>query len=201
MTYDKRLRRWELALLWALCLTLCLSLRTQADAGALAARLVRLHVVAVSDSEVEQGVKLRVRDAVLEYLEPRLIEAADAASALEIIRAELPGIKNAALAASSGREVTVTLGMERYPTRHYEGFSLPTGEYESLRVVLGAGEGHNWWCVVFPPLCMSAAETREAVSGMTGSLPILTDDSDVQIQFRFRLVELWAELMELLGRG
>ena len=79
--------------------------------------------------------------------------AESAAEAREIIEREKPGIEGAARAVSGGRQVTVTLGRENYPTRQYGGFSLPAGSYTSLRVVLGEGKGHNWWCVVFPPLC------------------------------------------------
>ena len=91
-----------------------------------------------------------MRDAVLGYLTSLLSQTSDTRTAGEIIEENLSGIEGAALSSSQGREVTVTLGAEYYPTRHYDGFSLPAGEYESLRVTLGEGEGHNWWCVVFP---------------------------------------------------
>ena len=123
-------------------------------------------MIAASDAEEEQAVKLRVRDAVLDYLRPRLSGAADAKEAREILRAELAGAAEAAAGASGGREVTLRLGQEDYPARVYGGFTLPAGRYESLRVVLGPGQGHNWWCVVFPTLCLEAAETEELRSVM-----------------------------------
>ena len=96
--------------------------------------------------------------------------------------------------------MAVTLGREYYPTRDYGSFALPAGRYESLRVVLGEGEGHNWWCVVFPPLCLSAAEAQEALETLGGdSAQLLAPAEDGGVVFRFRLLELWGELMEYLG--
>lgn len=135
-----------------------------------------------------------MRDSVLACLEPELDGAADVNSARDIISENLDGIRSAAEEAAEGRPVTVTLSREFYPTRDYGSFSLPAGSYESLRVVLGEGEGHNWWCVVFPPLCLSAAEAEDALETLgQDSAMLLTGDSD-GIVFKFRLLELWGEL-------
>ncbi|MFR5783346.1 MAG: stage II sporulation protein R, partial [Oscillospiraceae bacterium] len=96
-------------------------------------------------------------------------------------------------------EVSVTLGREYYPTRDYGTFALPAGSYESLRVVLGEGRGHNWWCVVFPPLCLSAAETESALETLGGDSAQLLSGEGEGVVFKFRLLELWGELMEYLG--
>ena len=131
------LKLWECALLIALSVTLCLGAWAQGRQSAISSKLVRLHVIAASDEEAEQALKLRVRDAVLEYLSPRLIGAADSNQARAILREELEGIRLAAESAAEGRQVTVALSRERYPTKRYEGFTLPAGKYESLRVTLG----------------------------------------------------------------
>lgn len=149
-----RMKIWEMSLLLALCFSLCLGTWAQAKQAALSSELVRLHVIAVSDDEYEQALKLRVRDEVLAYISPKLVGVKSAQDAQKIISAELDGIKQAAETAAEGRSVLVTLSEEYYPTRNYEKFSLPAGRYQSLRVILGEGQGHNWWCVVFPPLCM-----------------------------------------------
>ncbi len=96
----------------------------------------------------------------------------------------------------------MTLGAENYPTRRYDDFALPAGTYESLRVTLGEGEGHNWWCVVFPPLCLEAAQVSagEAVGGLTEDDLQLITESDGGFELRFRLLELWGELMERLSQ-
>ena len=192
-----KLKLWEAAALVALCLSLCAGTWAQARQSAISGSLIRLHVVAVSDDEAEQALKLEVRDAVLAYLAPRLKGAGDSAAARELISGELEGIAKAAAAASKGREVTVTLGCESFPTRQYEGFTLPAGKYESLRVVLGAGRGHNWWCIVFPPLCLSAAEAEQVQSVMSEDDFALVSESE-GYELRFRLVELWGELTAAL---
>ena len=155
------LKLWECALLIALSVTLCLGAWAQGRQSAISSKLVRLHVIAVSDAREEQELKLRVRDAVLEYLSPRLIGASDSEQARAILQEELAGIRLAAESAAEGRPVTVALSRERYPTKSYEGFTLPAGKYESLRVTLGEGKGHNWWCVMFPPLCIAETDNGE----------------------------------------
>ena len=195
---EKSVRIFETALLLALCVSLCAGTWAQGQQAALSRELVRLHVVAVSDDVREQAVKLEVRDAVLAYLEPRLDGVEDGAAAREIISGSLQGIAEAAAERAGGRGVTVTLARERFPQRRYDSFTLPAGEYDSLRVTLGAGEGHNWWCVVFPPLCttaVSAAELSEAMS--RDGYAVITESEGYEL--RFRTLELWGELMELIA--
>lgn len=195
---ERRFRPWETAALLSLCLTLLWGCWANARQRSIASGLVRLHVIAASDEAEEQALKLRVRDAVLAWLRPRLSEAGSAAEAEEILQRELPGIREAALTASEGRDVTVSLGPEDYPLRRYGGFSLPAGRYESLRVVLGEGRGHNWWCVIFPTLCLDAAETEALQGALSGEdYALVTGESGFRL--RFRLVELWGELRLALG--
>ena len=195
----KSLRKWEIALLLALCFTLLTGTWAGAASSRVSEGLVRLHVIAASDDATEQAIKLDVRDAVLSYLEPKLASAADIAGAEALIEANLEGIAAAAESAAQGREVNVTLGEEYYPTREYDTFSLPAGRYQSLRVTLGEGAGHNWWCVVFPPLCLTAAESEAAFEELDGETRAIISSDGGGVQFKFRLLELWGELMEFLG--
>ena len=195
----KSLRKWEIALLLALCFTLLAGTWAGAASSRVSEGLVRLHVIAASDDATEQAIKLDVRDAVLSYLEPKLDSAADIAGAEALIEANLDGIAAAAESAAQGREVSVTLGEEYYPTREYDTFSLPAGRYQSLRVTLGEGAGHNWWCVVFPPLCLTAAESEAAFEELDGETRAIISSDGGGVQFKFRLLELWGELMEFLG--
>ena len=196
---SKRLKIWESAALAALCIALLAGTWAQGRLRGIQGSVVRLHVIAQDDSEAEQALKLRVRDAVLRYLEGRLEDASTRAEAEARIRQELEGIGQAAAAAAEGRAVRVSLSRERYPLRVYEDFRLPAGEYESLRVVIGEGEGRNWWCVVFPPLCLSAAGREEAKSVMAREdFAVVAEDSERS--FRFRTVELWGELTGALER-
>ncbi len=195
----KSLRKWEIALLLALCFTLLAGTWAGAASSRVSEGLVRLHVIAASDDATEQAIKLDVRDAVLSYLEPKLDSAADIAGAEALIEANLEGIAAAAESAAQGREVNVTLGEEYYPTREYDTFSLPAGRYQSLRVTLGEGAGQNWWCVVFPPLCLTAAESEAAFEDLDGETRAIISSDGGGVQFKFRLLELWGELMEFLG--
>ena len=196
---EYKLKTWELAALCALCVSLCVGTWVQGRQRDISSSLVRLHVIAASDETAEQELKLRVRDNVLEYLTPVLDKAESPEEAQRIINGELTSIKAAAEACAGGRSVSVTLGQEYYPTREYEGFTLPAGQYQSLRVILGEGKGHNWWCVVFPPLCVSAAEQNKALDAMSEPERGLITETD-GYELRFRIVELWGELMELLNK-
>ena len=186
----KRFRLWETAALLALSITLCIGAWAQGRQAEIGGSLVRLHVLAVSDAPEEQALKLRVRDAVLAELRPALATAESAEEAKAILRGRLGEIARAAAAAAEGRTVRVSLSRESYPTRTYQGFSLPAGRYDSLRVVLGEGQGQNWWCVVFPPLCLTAAEPVQSVMSTAGFALI----SEEGYALRFRAVELWGEI-------
>lgn len=190
-----RLKAWELALLCALSLTLSAAVWAQGSIQRIEDGLIRLHVLAVSDDGEEQQIKLRVRDAVLSFLSPELETVTDKAEAERIVSKSLPQIRAAAESAAEGRDVTVTLTRERYPTRRYNSFLLPAGEYDSLRVILGEGQGHNWWCVVFPPVCLGA-ESEEALSDAVGEdvFEILCADGETSL--RFKLLELWGKLTQ-----
>ena len=197
-TKIKSLKLWETALLIALSLTTLAALWAQGRQNSLSEKLVRFHVIAVSDDEYEQQLKLRVRDAVLEYISPRLERAESSAQARDILASELDNIRETAQAVSQGRGITVTLTRENYPTKSYEGFTLPAGEYESLRVILGEGRGHNWWCIVFPPVCLSAAQA-DMVEQQLGEEDFRLISEDGGYELRFRALELWGELVEKLG--
>ena len=200
MNYEngKKLRAWEIALLAAMCISLCAGLWAQKKQSELSAQLLRLHVLAVDDSDEEQALKLRVRDAVLAYLSSALEGIDDRDEARDLIASHLTEIAMAASDAAEGRKVSVSLGPESYPLRRYGFLSLPAGTYESLRVVLGEGEGHNWWCVVFPPLCLSASDAGRIQSVMKpGDYALITESEGYEL--RFRIVELWGELQRIFN--
>ena len=163
--------------------------------------VVRLHVLANSDSEDDQALKLKVRDAILSYVSPRVIDSASREETIEILNGELEKIKKAAtkVVADEGYDysVEVTLTLEDYPTRNYESMSFPSGEYVSLRVMIGEAEGQNWWCVLFPPLCLSAASERAeneeafiAVGLNSDQYKIITETDEAKYYLRFKLLEV-----------
>ena len=163
--------------------------------------VIRLHVLANSDSERDQALKLTVRDAVLEKTSTLLANVKTRDEAEAILRASLDEIADVAAKTvqDEGFEerVTVTLGLEDYPTRRYENLAFPAGEYLSLRVMIGEAAGENWWCVLFPPLCLSAAtekaEAEEAFlsAGLTDEqYRIITDSDGGKYKLRFKILEL-----------
>ena len=181
-------------MLLALCIFLLSGLWAARAQDDLAGGLVRLHVIANSDSDADQAEKLAVRDKVLALLSPLLAKCRTREEAVDIILTHQPELE--ALG-----DVAVTLDTEYYPTRTYDTFSLPAGEYLSLRVILGAGQGHNWWCVVFPPLCTEALAEPAAADAFS-ILPedtedLITRDGDEYI-IRFRVLEWWNALAEKL---
>lgn len=197
----KRAARWEWALLIALLVSFAWGTWADRTQQQLSDKVLRLHVLANSDSEADQALKLKVRDSVLETASAILADCPDRETAEQRLSAALPEIEDAARAriAAEGGEQTVTAELRPtvFPTREYEDFTLPAGEYLALRVVLGEGEGHNWWCVVFPPLC---AETTSSLSqtamaaGLTEEEVALITESD-GYQLKFKAVELWEKLM------
>ena len=190
----QKLRPWELALLLALGLFFLAGAWAADQQQTLSGALVRLHVIANSDDPADQAAKLDMRDRVLDILSPLLAGCGSREEAVDIIASQLPALE--ALG-----DVSVTLSTEFYPTRDYDSFSLPAGEYLSLRVVMGAGEGRNWWCVVFPPLCTEAlAQPAEDVFEPLpdGVQRLVTQDGGPYI-LRFRLLEWFGALAEKWG--
>jgi len=132
------------------------------DKARLSDGVLRLHVVAASDSEEDQALKLKVRDAINEELESLMDDFSDMESAKNYLMGQLPELERIAnqvlQKAGSSYKATVSLTREPFPTREYDTFVLPAGIYEALRVTIGSGTGRNWWCVVFPRLCISASD-------------------------------------------
>lgn len=164
------------------------------DKQSLGEDLIRLHVVAASDADEDQQVKLQVRDAVVAYVEEAMRHVMTVDEAKAWLRENLPGIQQAANAALQqlgiAYEAVVTFAREAFPQRDYTTFSLPSGVYESLRITLGPGQGQNWWCVVFPTLCLPAAgedtETVAAGAGLSDGLTnTLTGEQGYQLRFYF----------------
>ena len=147
--------------LMILCITLIISVIPTEAESAIYEDTVRLHILANSDSEKDQELKLKLRDDILSEFSAVLSVYESAEEAKSALISVLPEIEK--FSESKIREygylysARVTLTEEWYDTREYEGFALPKGYYTSLRVIIGNGEGKNWWCVMFPPLCLDVA--------------------------------------------
>ena len=170
--------------------------------------LIRFHVVANSDSEEDQRIKLQVRDAVLGSIQEDLQKISNVEEAKEYLRENLPRIQKTANAVLERAGVdsvrAVTLGKESFDTRFYDTFALPAGVYESLRIVIGAGEGHNWWCVTFPTLCLpesaEAFEDTAVAAGFSDSLSETLGDKDAY-EVRFFILDKLGQLENILFAG
>jgi stage II sporulation protein R len=182
------------ALLWGIG-----AVRTQQE---ISDKVVRLHVVANSDSEEDQALKLRVRDAILART-TALLEASDDRSEAEgLIRGQLLELEDIAVreitAAGYDYSVEARLAELDFPTREYESFTLPAGNYLALQVVIGEGEGKNWWCVVFPPLCTAAAAEVPAsalAAGFSEEEVRLITEEDRGYVLKFKTLE-WLEMLK-----
>lgn len=123
---------------------------------------LRLHIIANSDSDFDQELKLRVRDRVLEYTGGLFAEASGKTEAEALAKYSASDIKAVAeeVIAENGADYSVSVEITNmwFETRTYDGFTLPAGDYDAVRIIIGAGEGHNWWCVMYPPLCLPGAE-------------------------------------------
>ena len=202
----RTLRIVELALLLGTAvflLTGAWALNTQRD---LADRVVRLHVLANSDSEEDQALKLLVRDVVLERATALLEQTESRAEAEALLRESLPELETIAeeTVRANGYSYAVTAELEdtSFPTKEYDGFSLPAGEYLALRILIGEGAGQNWWCVVFPPLCTAASadvpETALA-AGLTEDQVGLMTEEDSGYVLKFKAMEWWEQLKAALS--
>lgn len=160
--------------------------------------VLRLHVIANSDSEADQTLKLKVRDAIIETGALLFEECEDKEEAAVAAREQSAYLKETAekVIREEGKDypVTVEVGQEIYPTRTYENATLPAGEYLSLRVIIGEGAGQNWWCVVFPPMCVSAATKEETLDTVLNEDGLQVVNSDPKYEVRFKLVEWWERI-------
>lgn len=190
----------EMGLLLLLALVFSAATGLERQQQRISDSMIRLHVVAASDDPTDQDIKLHVRDAVLSQAQGLLQSAQSRGEAMDLLSANLPALAQTANSALRQQGVsdqaTVTLKRELFGTRYYDTFTLPGGYYEALRVTIGEGDGKNWWCVVYPQLCMSAATEQDSVPAM-GSLS--GDDAALleegEIRFRFRCLELLENLL------
>lgn len=187
------LYRWELALLLGIGVALLAGAWLAGQQKALSEQLVRLHVVGASDSVEDQEIKLQVRDAVLACAEPWLEGVDSREEAEAVLTVHLAELAHAGAEAAQGAKVTAVIEDDVwFPTKEYTDFSLPAGRYTALRIFIGEGEGRNWWCVVFPPLCMGSVSevVQETGNFSTEQVKLITGESEGYV-VKFRLMELW----------
>lgn len=199
-----RIRKWEIAVAIGFVLSIIMCISGGMAAQAVSDKLIRLHIIANSDSEEDQALKLEVRDRMIPAVR-EITEASDnIEDARQLINQNMDKLKQIAEDAvkEKGYSYAVEILLEKayFPSKYYDGFSLPAGEYEGLKVIIGNGEGRNWWCVLFPPLCLPAAEGSAAETAAENGLSeediaFITEDGYCY-KIKFKTAELYGEIKE-----
>lgn len=188
------------AILIVCCLFLFLGLMPVHGESEIYDSVLRLHVIANSDSDEDQALKLKVRDAILEESEALFGDCNNREDAIDTVRSNVAEIEKVAAEVIKNEgysyPVSVEIGEETYPTKNYESFCFPSGNYMSLKIIIGDGDGQNWWCVLFPPMCLSAAsasspdESFISVGLNKEQYGIITETESLKYQARFRILEV-----------
>lgn len=177
-------------------------------------KLIRFHVIANSDSAQDQALKLKIRDKVLEYISPKLKNSKSIEESRTIIKSNDEAIRKIAqeVVRKNGYNYAVEteLSKQTFPVKTYGNITLPQGEYEAYRILIGSGAGQNWWCVMFPPLCfidiskgeVSYAETEKSMKKVLSEKEYKVLDNtkekiedDSKIVVKFKVVELIDKLL------
>ena len=195
-------RKLELSLLCGMIITVLLSVASfGASCGNIRNEVLRMHVIANSDSAEDQAVKLKVRDAVLAAGKDLFDGSVSAAEAETVLDSEKQMLQQAAetVLRENGFSygARVEIGKDFFNTRTYDGkVTLPAGEYEAVRVILGEGEGQNWWCVMFPPLCLPAASEKTDIDAVLGRDGAELIEGGSKYEIRFKIVEVIESIKE-----
>lgn len=175
----------------------------QAQCENISRDVFRLHILADSDSEYDQSVKLRVRDRVLKYSEALFRSAASKEEAEELIMRNLAGIESVAQdelnALGCGCTAKAELKNMYFSTRRYDSYTLPSGMYDALRITIGSGRGHNWWCVMYPSICVSAASEQDDRARQALDSNEYDIVKNEKFTYKFKVVELFEKLRSCIG--
>ena len=204
---SRNIRRWEMALLVGIVLALLWGSWTGQEQRELADSLIRFHVIANSDSEEDQALKLKVRDQVLERAEELYPEGATREEVYTVLENSLDELVavGRTVVEEQGYDYPISAYLTRswFPTKEYDDFALPAGNYTALQVVIGEGAGRNWWCVAFPPLCLGAAgetvEEAAQVGHFSQEQVALITEADQDYVLKFKSMELLGRLQGLFA--
>ncbi len=148
--------------------------------------IVRLHVIANSDSETDQRLKLRVRDAVLRAAGEEISAAATALDLNEAVKSRMDILEKAAETTVQEEgfdyDVSLQFGVFDFPAKTYSGVTYPAGRYNAVRVIIGEGAGKNWWCVLFPPLCFTEETMKTTSANLT----------EPEFKAKFKILEIFS---------
>lgn len=198
----KKLLRFEASLLTALIICCCLNITAfSGQCDEIRSKMLRMHVIANSDSEADQNLKLKVRNAVLEAGKKVLDGSVTASDAKERIIPQIDKLESAALDVIESEgysyDVQITVSDEYFPTRTYDNsVTLPAGVYTAVKVVIGEGKGHNWWCVMFPPMCLPAADAECSIDDVLTEEESRIVKGGDKYKIKFKIVEIYEDIFK-----
>ncbi len=190
------MKKITISILLALILSLAVrGITGAAEVESTTSKLVRLHVVANSNSEEDQSEKLEVRDAVLEYVSELTSEATSKSEAVGLINSHIDEITETAQSVTD-KCVSVSYGTVLVDKREYDDFTLPCGYYDALCVMIGEAKGKNWWCVLYPSLCVSGAISIDDCEELDNSDLVIIEHPE-KVQYKLFCFELWQKIKSL----
>ena len=173
-------------------------------------KLIRFHVIANSDSDKDQKLKLKVRDEVISYLQPKLENSNSIEESEKIIKNDYKTLENISkkVISKNGYNYIVKVGLEysNFPAKQYSSVVLPAGKYKALRIIIGEGKGKNWWCVMFPPLCFiddqngiidekTDKKLKEVLTEEEYDLIMAKNKNEVKnLEFKFKITEVFQNI-------
>ena len=200
----RRILKMEASLLAALLICFVLNISSfSEECRNIRSKMLRMHVIANSDSDIDQELKLKVRDAVLAEGKEIFDGSVTADDAKSKILPETERLRKAALTVIENEgfsyDVKITVGNEYFNTRTYDNsVTLPAGYYTAVKVIIGEGKGHNWWCVMFPPMCLPAASKECEISDVLEKEEVQIVEGGSKYKFKFKIVEIYEKISEKL---
>ena len=165
-------------------------------------RVLRLHILANSDSVEDQALKLKVRDRIVTESAGLFDQVTDRESARAVVEKNMDALREAAQDEVYRQGYSYPVSMELthmyFTTRVYGETALPAGYYEALRVTIGAGAGHNWWCVIFPAMCLPVAEESQELDGVLNEeqMEIVEEGESAQYEIKFKALEWYEQIVD-----
>lgn len=199
MSFSKKIKlSLSVGIIVAVVFSICSFAKTSEK---IRSEVLRLHVIANSDTSVDQNLKLRLRDFILQEGKDIFDGSVNVGNAVKKLEPKLTELEEAANAFVRQKgfdyNVKITLSNEYFTTRTYESVTLPAGKYLALRAVIGSGQGHNWWCVMFPPMCVPAADEKEEIENVFTDKEIKLVESKPRYEPRFKIIEIYEHIKNM----
>lgn len=175
----------------------------QANCSEISDEVFRVHILANSDSDSDQALKLKVRDRVIKYTETLFENAASREDAEKIVCDNLSNIVNEACDEvrlnGFGYSVNAVITNMYFSTRYYENYTLPAGMYDALRITIGEGKGHNWWCVIYPSICLSSVESSDEKAKQVFDEQQYNIVKTEKYEYKFKIVEIFEQFCSVFN--